>query len=173
MKSSKIVQNLSKDYSWCFQRYDRRIFLVPKVLWKHHSIQVFVHTIFFFSYRSGHIWPYRSKKNSVRSKTFLYDSLETREFLWVKTPMGIQWFEFQFLAIFSISQESIESRLKLAINQITSSLAVSNHSEWSKSPMGTVFLRVDPLPSGYGGGGGGGWSQKIASMRLKIGQEVA
>ena len=79
--------------------------------------------------------------------------------------MGIQWFEFQFLAIFSISQESIESRLKLAINQITSSLAVSNHSEWSKSPMGTVFLRVDPLPSG----GGGGVNQEVASMRLKIG----
>ena len=40
--------------------------------------------------------------------------------------------------------------------------------------MGTVFLRVDPLPSGYGGGGGGGGQrQKIASMRLKIGQGVA
>ena len=37
---------------------------------------------------------------------------------------------------------------------------------------GFVF-RVDPLPSGYGGGGGGGWRQKIASMRLKIGQGVA
>ena len=35
--------------------------------------------------------------------------------------------------------------------------------------------RVDPLPSGDGGGGGGGggWRQKIAAMRLKIGQQVA
>jgi len=81
--------------------------------------------------------------------------------------MGIQWFQFQFIAIFSISQESIESRLKLAINQITSSLAVSNHSEWSKSPMGTVFLRVDPLPSGSESN-----PEKFASMRLKIGQRV-
>ena len=40
--------------------------------------------------------------------------------------------------------------------------------------MGTVFLRVDPLPSGAGGGGGGGgWSKKIAAMRLKIEQQVA
>ena len=88
--------------------------------------------------------------------------------------MGIQWFEVQFLAIFSTSRDSIESQSKLAINQIASSLVVSNHSDWSKSPMGTVFLRVDPLPSGYGGGGGGGGQrQKIASMRLKIGQGVA
>ena len=40
--------------------------------------------------------------------------------------------------------------------------------------MGTVFLRVDPLPSGYGGGGGGGVvNQKVASMGLKIRQRVA
>ena len=73
----------------------------------------FFYTRFFFSYRSGHIWQYRSKTFSVRSKIFQYDSLETREFWWVKTPMGIQWFEIQFLAIFSISRESIESRSKI------------------------------------------------------------
>ena len=67
--------------------------------------------------------------------------------------MGIQWFEVQFQAIFSTLQESIESRSKLAINQIASRLVVSNPSDWSKSPMGTVFLRVDPLPSGRGGKG--------------------
>ena len=43
--------------------------------------------------------------------------------------------------------------------------------------MGTVFLRVDPLPSGHGGGGGGGGGgglrQKFAPMRLKIWQRVA
>ena len=104
----------------------------------------FFNTHFFFSYRSGHFWPYRSKKKSVRSKTFLYDSLETREFLWIKTPMGIQWFEIQFLAIFSITRESIEIRSKLAINQIASSLIISNHSDWSKSPMGTVFFTCRP-----------------------------
>ena len=34
------------------------------------------------------------------------------------------------------------------------------------------FLRVDPFPSGRGGGGGV-VNQKVASMRLKIGQRVA
>ena len=42
----------------------------------------------------------------------------------------------------------------------------------SKSHIGTVFLRVDPLPSGHGGGGGG-LIKKFASMGLKIGQQVA
>ena len=97
----------------------------------------------------------------VRSKTFLYDSLETREFLRVKTPMGKQWFEIKFLAIFLISRESIESRSKLAIQQIASSLVISNHSDWSKTPMGTVILRVDPLPSGPGVVGGGGRIQQL------------
>ena len=37
------------------------------------------------------------------------------------------------------------------------------------------FFRVDALPSGYGGGGGGGGGLRIevASMRLKIEQQVA
>ena len=30
---------------------------------------------FFFSYRSGHIWPFRSKNFSVRSKTLQYNSI--------------------------------------------------------------------------------------------------
>ena len=88
------------------------------------------------------------KKNSVQSKTFLYDSLETREFLWVKTPMGIQWCEVHFQAIFSLLRDSNESWSKLAINQLASSLVIANDFDWSKSPMGTVFLRVDPLPPG-------------------------
>ena len=41
--------------------------------------------------------------------------------------------------------------------------------------MGTVFLRVDPLPSGHGGGGGGGGGLKIkiAYMKLEIWLRVA
>ena len=63
--------------------------------------------------------------------------------------MGIQWLEVKFQAIFYTLRESIESRSKLPINQIASSLVVLNPSDWSISPMGTVFLRVDPLPSGF------------------------
>ena len=57
---------------------------------------------------------------------------------------------------------------------MASSLVIMNYSDWPKSHMGTVFFRVDPLPSGHGGGGGGGGrGQKFAPMRLKIGQRVA
>ena len=56
--------------------------------------------------------------------------------------MVIQWFEVQFRAIFSSSRESIESYSKLARNEIASSLVVSNISDWSKSLMDTIFLRV-------------------------------
>ena len=83
---------------------------------------------FFLSYdidpRKVTIW----KFVFLRSKTFLYDSLETREFLCVKTPIGIQWFEVHFRAIFTCSRESIESWLELAINQISSSLVMGNDS---------------------------------------------
>ena len=33
------------------------------------------------------------------------------------------------------------------------SLAVTSDFDWAKISMGTVFLGVDPLPSGCGGGG--------------------
>ena len=49
-----------------------------------------------------------SKFASLRWKTFLYDSLETRELLWVESHMGIQLFEVHFGAIFLSSRESIE-----------------------------------------------------------------
>jgi len=58
------------------------------------------------SYGFGHIWPYKSKIASVRSKTFLYDSLETREFLWVKTLVGIK---VHFRSIFSSLWDQIKS----------------------------------------------------------------
>ena len=38
----------------------------------------------------------------------------------------------------------------MAINQIASSLVIVNDSEWSTTRMGTVFPRVDPLPSWLG-----------------------
>ena len=44
-----------------------------------------------------------SKTASVRLKTFLYDSLKIRDFLWVETPKAIQRFEVHFRAIFSSS----------------------------------------------------------------------
>ena len=78
-----------------------------------------------------------------------------------------------FPSILSSSGESIESESKLAKSQRASSLVVANDSDWFKSPRGTIFfLRVGPLPSGYGGGGGGGY-QKVALNRLKIEQQVA
>ena len=92
-------------------RYDQRSFYMilgkrgnfgeSKLLWEHHSIQNFLHTKIFFSYSP---WPRevsKSKIVSVRSKIFQYDFLETREFWWAKTLMGIEWFEVHFQAIFS------------------------------------------------------------------------
>ena len=43
---------------------------------------------FFFSYRFGHIWPFRSKKNSVRSKTILYDSIWLKNFNFCQKAYG-------------------------------------------------------------------------------------
>ena len=48
---------------------------------------------FFFSYRPGPREVPKSKFDSVRWQIFHDDSLETREFWWVETLMGIQWFE--------------------------------------------------------------------------------
>ena len=79
-----------------------KCFNVLKVIWEHRSIQFFLHTIFVFIYRPGRREVPKSKFASVRLKTFLYDSLETREFWWVKTPMSIWWIEVHFRAIKSI-----------------------------------------------------------------------
>ena len=75
------------------------IFFLPKVIWEHHSSQLFLHKKK-NRYGFGHIWQYKLKIASVRSKTFLYDSLETREFLWVKNLVAIQRFEVHFRASF-------------------------------------------------------------------------
>ena len=146
----KVIKNRSKIFyglSVVFSRMSSDIFFLPKVLWEYHSIQ-FLYSDFFFSYSAEFSQVSKLKFALVRWKTFLSDSVETREFLWVKTPMGIQWFEGQFRAIFSFLRESIQSWSKLAKNELSSSLVVSNISDWSKSLMGTIFLRVDLLPSG-------------------------
>ena len=116
----KVIKNCSKIFyglSVVFSRMSSDIFFLPKVLWEYHSIQIFVHTIFFFSYSSGHIWPYRSKKNSVRWKTFLYNSSGTKEFLWVKTFMGILWFEVHFRSIFRLCE--FESKSCFTLDSIS------------------------------------------------------
>ena len=85
---------------------------------------------------------------SVRLKAYT-QTLTVLKGIWrAKTPMGTQWFEVYFRTIILSSRESNESRSKLAINEISSSLVIAIDSDCSKSPMGTVFLRVDPLPSG-------------------------
>ena len=75
-------------------------FFLSKVLWEHHSIENFWHTIFFFSFGIDPRKVPISKTASLRSKTFRYDSLETREFLWVKTRMGIQVHFLDFFGVF-------------------------------------------------------------------------
>ena len=80
---------MSKDYSWCSELYDCRIFLVSKVLWEHNSIQFSLHTIFFFSYRFGHIWPFRStKKNRYDQRPFDMIRSDWKILIFVKRLMG-------------------------------------------------------------------------------------
>ena len=38
----KIIQNLNKESSWCFERIEWEIFLVSKVVWEHQSIEKFL-----------------------------------------------------------------------------------------------------------------------------------
>ena len=87
--------------------------------------------------------------------------------------MGIQWFEIKFLAIFSISRESIESRSKLAIKQIASSLVISNHSDWSKVLWARFFYVSTPFLLVVAAAAVGVVNQEVASMELQIGQRVA
>ena len=44
----------------------------------------------------------------------------------------------------------------MVVNLIATSMVSEKYSVSSKCLMGTVFFRVDALPSGRGGGGGGG-----------------
>ena len=56
--------------------------------------------------------------------------------------------KFNFERFFRLREIRSKVDRNWAINQKASSFVVSNNSDWSKSLMGTVFLRVDPLPSG-------------------------
>ena len=70
-----------------------------------------------------------SKTDLVRSKTFRYDFLETREFLWVKTFIGIQvYFRDLFFVFVTINQ-------KCALNWLCfkTPLRGDTQPQWKKS----------------------------------------
>ena len=105
-------------------QYDQRPSYVLQSDWK---ILIFVKSLmgtkvesiffthnFFFSYCRGLREVSESKFASVRSKIFLYDSLKTREFWWVKTPIGIQWFEVNLSSDFFVFARESWSKLVLA-----------------------------------------------------------
>ena len=90
MQSVKITQNLQKESSWCLERCDREIFFGVKSLmgtpldWKIFRHQKKI------SYGPGVRKASKSKSASVRLKTYLNEKKHIKQFLWVKTPMGIQ-----------------------------------------------------------------------------------
>ena len=91
-----VIKNLSKviwALSVMFSRVWLKHFFLSKVIWEHHSIQFFFTNQKKISYRSGPMEVSKYKSASVRSKTYLYDSSETTDFVWVKTPMGIKRFD--------------------------------------------------------------------------------
>ena len=98
--------------------------------------------IFFFSYGPEPMEVSKSKSGSVRLKSYLYDSLETTEFFWVKTPMGIQRFEVQFRAIFIVFGSESKSCSKSALNWVASRFVISNHFYWLKSLMGAESIFI-------------------------------
>ena len=90
---------------------------MSKVLWEQKSNLFFLHTKFFFSYCPGPREVSKSKFASVRSKIFPYDSLKTKKFCWVKTPMGMQWFEVDFRAIFFVFVAKF-TKIDLALKKV-------------------------------------------------------
>ena len=79
------------------------IFLMSKVLWEHHSIEIFSDHKKKFSYGSGVMKVSKSKFASVGLKTYVNDIFKIERFLWVKTHMGLPRFHFYFRTIFSLS----------------------------------------------------------------------
>ena len=128
-------------------------FFLAKVLWEHHSIENLWHTIFFFSFGIDPRKVPMSKTVSLRSKTFRYNSLETREFLWVKTPMGIK---VHFRDFFCVFVSEFLRCSNLTINVVVTGLVILNadwfqKSYWHDLPRGGLGGRtppnVDPLTS--------------------------
>ena len=83
-----------------------------------------------------------SKTASLRSKAFRYDSLETRELFWVKTPMGIQ---VHFKDFFFCLCEWILTWLK--IDYKWGSHWLGHIKQWLESK---ILLARSP-PGGFGG----------------------
>ena len=117
-------------------------FKIPKIIGKHYSNDSLKKN----SYRLGH--------NEITNQNcFQFDQRSSYVILWkqgkiflVKTLMGIHWSEVDSPPIFSSSWESIESWSKLPINQIASSLVMSNNCDLSKSLIGTFdFVLSTPL----------------------------
>ena len=69
---------------------------MSKVLWEHHSIEFFFDQQKKISYGSGVKKVTKSKFASVGLKTYGNDIFEIEQFLWVKTPMGVERFEILF-----------------------------------------------------------------------------
>ena len=85
--------------------------------------------------------------------------------------MGIQCFEVQSRAIFIIFGSESKRCPKLAINQLTSALFISNQFYWLKSLMG---MESPPCrPPSYWLWRRRRMFQKVALNRLKIEQQVA
>ena len=80
--------------------------------------------IFFFAHKKNIRYSlkprvvFKSKFVSVQSKIFVYDSFLTMDFLWVKTHMGIRWFQVHFRAIFSSLWHRIKKLLHIGKYQL-------------------------------------------------------
>ena len=99
-----VIKNLSKlvwGLSVMFSRISLKNFFVVKSLMGKPLDWKFLTHIFFFSFWIDPRKVPISKTDSLRSKTVRYDSLETREFLWVKTFMGIQVHSRDFFWVFA------------------------------------------------------------------------
>ena len=89
---------------------------------------IFFPHIFFFSYRSGHIWPYRWFFFSVRSKTLLYDSIWPKNFNFCQKSYGKKTrFNFFFRAKFT--------KFHLALKKV-----MKNHSKLFKELSALFFI---------------------------------
>ena len=111
-----------------------------KVVWEHHSSINILHQKNQLQSRKVS----KSKFALVLLKIFLYDSLEAMEFGESKLLWAQNGLKFILERFFFNSQGSIKSWLKLALNQMASSLVDANDSDCSKTHMGTVYFTCRP-----------------------------